>query len=155
MMHLGVIHRYAQAFDVPVGLSDHSQGNYMSFAAVALGARMIERHFTISRKWPGPDQPASLEPDELADLVRGVRQIEVALDDRKEASPPERELQQLFRESVVAVRPISKNVKIGREMIWVKRPGYGIPASRMEEAIGRTAKRDIAPGEIVKWEDLA
>jgi sialic acid synthase SpsE len=155
MMHLGVVRRYAEAFDVPVGLSDHSQGNYMSFAAVALGACMIERHFTISRAWPGPDQQASLEPAELADLVRGVRRIEVGLDDRKEASPPERDLQGLFRESVVAVRAIPRDGKLTRENVWVKRPGSGIPASRMEEVLGRTVKRDLAPGQIVTWQDLA
>ncbi len=154
MMHLGVIRRYADAFGVPVGLSDHSQGNYMSFAAVALGATMIERHFTISRSWPGPDQQASLEPEELADLVRGVRRIEVGLDDRKEASPPERALQALFRESVVAVRAVKRDTKIAREMIWVKRPGAGIPSSRMEEVIGRVAKRDLKAGDIVHWEDI-
>lgn len=155
MMHLGVIRKYAQAFDVPVGLSDHSQGNYMSFAAVALGAAMLERHFTISRTWSGPDQQASLEPSELADLVRGVRQIEVGLDDTKEASPPERDLQQLFRESVVAVRPIARGAALSRENVWVKRPGSGIPASRLEEVLGRKAKRDLAAGEIVRWEDVA
>lgn len=154
MMHLGVIRRYRESYDVPVGLSDHSQGNYMSFAAVALGAAMLERHFTISRGWPGPDQQASLEPPELADLVKGVRAIERALDDQKEASPPERQLQELFRESVVAVRPIPRGSTISREAIWVKRPGYGIPASRMAEAVGRKAARDLAPGDIVKWEDI-
>jgi sialic acid synthase SpsE len=116
---------------------------------------MLERHFTISRTWPGPDQQASLEPDELADLVRGVRQIEVGLDDEKEASAPERDLQQLFRESVVAVRPIGKGVALSRENVWVKRPGSGIPASRLEEALGKKATRDLRAGEIVRWEDVA
>jgi len=155
MMHLGVIRRYTEAFGVPVGLSDHSEGNYMSFAAVALGARMLERHFTISRSWPGPDQQASLEPAELADLVRGVRRIERGLDDLKEASPPERELQQLFRESVVALRPVPAGEVLTREAVWVKRPGSGIPASRMEEVIGRRIKRPLAAGQILRWEDLA
>ena len=155
MMHLGVMAEYTKRFDVPVGLSDHSQGNYMSFAAVALGARMIERHFTISRSWPGPDQPASLEPAELADLVRGVRQIEVALDADKQASQPERDLQQLFRESVVTVRPVTKGGALTRENTWVKRPGYGIPAAKLDEVIGRKLARDLKAGEVVKWEDLA
>ena len=155
MMHLGVMAEYTKRFDVPVGLSDHSQGNYMSFAAVALGARMIERHFTISRSWPGPDQQASLEPAELADLVRGVRQIEVALDADKQASQPERDLQQLFRESVVTVRPVAKGGALTRENTWVKRPGYGIPAAKLDEVIGRKLARDLKAGEVVKWEDLA
>ena len=155
MMHLGVMAEYTKRFDVPVGLSDHSQGNYMSFAAVALGALMIERHFTISRSWPGPDQPASLEPAELADLVRGVRQIEVALDADKQASQPERDLQQFFRESVVTVRPVTKGGALTRENTWVKRPGYGIPAAKLDEVIGRKLARDLKAGEVVKWEDLA
>jgi len=154
MMHLGVIRRYAEAFAVPVGLSDHSEGNYMSFAAIALGAAMIERHFTIDRSWPGPDQKASLEPAELADLVRGVRRIEKALDADKAASAPERDLQQLFRESVVAVRAIPKGTRLGRDNIWVKRPGSGIPAAQLEEVIGRRTKRDLAGGAVVTWEDL-
>lgn len=154
MMHLGVIQQYAERFDVPVGLSDHSQGNYMSFAAVALGARMIERHFTVSRSWPGPDQQASLEPAELADLVRGVRRIEIALDAEKKASAPERELQLLFRESVVTVRPVKKGAVLIRDDVWVKRPGYGIPAARLDETIGRTVVRELKAGEVVRWEDL-
>jgi len=155
MMHLGVMAEYTKRFDVPVGLSDHSQGNYMSFAAVALGARMVERHFTISRSWPGPDQQASLEPAELADLVRGVRQIEVALDANKQASQPERDLQQLFRESVVTVQPVRKGAALTRDNTWVKRPGYGIPAAKLDEVIGRKLARDLKAGEVVKWEDLA
>ena len=126
----------------------------MAFAGVTLGACMVEKHFTISRTWPGPDQKASIEPHELVDLVRGIRSIETALDDRKEASKEERELQKLFRESVVTLREILRGTVIAQEMIWVKRPGNGIPAARMPEVIGRRAKRDLSANRLVQWDDL-
>ncbi len=153
-VHLRVVPRYINEFDVPIGLSDHSSGNYIAFAGVALGICMVEKHFTISRGWPGPDQKASIEPHELADLVKGIQSIEVALDDKKEASKEEQDVQRLFRESVVTLRKIPSGTSIRMEMIWVKRPGYGIPASRIQEVIGKRAKRDLAANQMVHWEDL-
>jgi len=152
--HLKVVPRYMKAFKVPVGLSDHTQGNYTAFAAVTLGASMVEKHFTISRQWPGPDQQSSIEPAELADLVKGIRAIESALDDKKAPSDVERGLQKLFRESVVTLRAVPRGTKLTREMVWVKRPGSGIPASQLAKVVGKKAKRDLAANQLVQWEDL-
>ncbi len=153
-VRLGVIRRYVDLFDVPVGLSDHSQGNYVAFAAVALGACLIEKHFTVSRQWPGPDQASSIEPDELADLVRGVRAVELASGDEKAPVEAEQHVRPLFRESVVTVRPLSKGQTITRDCVWTKRPGSGIPAPRMSELIGRRAARNIEADTLLSWDDL-
>lgn len=153
-VHLNVISRYKREFQVPVGFSDHTKGNYMAFAAVALGACLVEKHFTMSREWPGPDQKASIEPDELTDLVKGIRIIELGLDDEKEANEDEQELQKLFRESVVAIHNIPSGSTITQEMVWVKRPGFGIPANQMAEVIGKKSKRDIPVNTMLSWDDI-
>jgi len=153
-VRLGVLSRYRELFDVPVGLSDHSLGNYVAFAAVALGACLIEKHFTVTRQWPGPDQACSIEPDELADLVRGVRAVEQALGDAKEPAEAEQQVRPLFRESVVTLKPLAKGQTITLDSVWIKRPGYGIPAARMSELIGRRAARDIEANTLLRWEDI-
>jgi sialic acid synthase SpsE len=153
-VHLGVISRYLQEFNVPVGLSDHSAVNYTVFAAVSLGICIVEKHFTVSRKWPGPDQTSSLEPGELNELVQGIRDIEMSLDDSKIVHQDEVALQELFRASVVTLKPITRGKVISEDMVWVKRPGYGIPASRLREVIGRKTKCDLGPNQLVSWEDI-
>lgn len=153
-VHLGMITRYINEFGIQVGFSDHTVGNYMAIAAVTLGVCMVEKHFTISRDWPGPDQKTSIEPDELADLVRGIRSVESALDDQKQVAQEEYELQRLFRESVVTLQAISSGSVITEKMVWVKRPGYGIPASQMQKVISRRVKNDIDANQMVRWEDL-
>ncbi|MBI5049679.1 MAG: N-acetylneuraminate synthase family protein [Nitrospirae bacterium] len=151
---LKTIREYTDKFHVPVGFSDHSRGNYMAFAAVALGACAVEKHFTVSRKWPGPDQSSSIEPDELADLVKGVRAIEEGLKGSKTVTEGEKELQKLFRESVVSLKNIPKGTVITSDMVWVKRPGYGIPANELEKVIGKKAISDINANQVITWDNI-
>ena len=153
--HLLVIQRYIREFDVPVGYSDHSADNYLALAAVALGACMVEKHFTISRQWPGPDQASSIEPNQLADLVRGIRCVEQSIDENKRPTGVEEELQQLFRESVVSLSDIPAGSTITEDMVWVKRPGKGIPAHKLNEVIGAKAANDIVANAAIGWDDLS
>ncbi|MBI4710631.1 MAG: N-acetylneuraminate synthase family protein [Nitrospirae bacterium] len=151
---LKTISEYKDRFKIPVGFSDHSQGNYMAFAAVTLGACAVEKHFTASRKWPGPDQQSSIEPDELADLVKGIRAIENGLKGSKTLTEGEKGLQQLFRESVVSLKNIPAETVITKGAVWVKRPGSGIPASELNKVIGKKAKKNISADQTLSWEDV-
>jgi N-acetylneuraminate synthase len=153
-VNLRVIEQLKENFEIPVGLSDHSIGIYTALASVVLGACVIEKHFTISRDLPGPDQKASITPKELEELVKGVRAIEKALGSTKRVTDEELQIQKMARESVVALVEISKGAVITNDMVWVKRPGTGIPAKHMEKVIGRQAQKDIKADTIIKWEDL-
>ena len=151
-VHLRAMATMRQAFQVPVGFSDHTTGVAVDIAAAALGACAIEKHFTTSRKLPGPDHPFAIEPDELAAMVRGIRQTEKALGlPFKRRTAAEEEMYRLGRRSLVAAVRIPKGVKILRGMLEVKRPGFGIPTKEMDSVIGRTAKHDIEEDEILKW----
>lgn len=152
---LGAIKKLKEKFSVPVGLSDHSIGIYTALGAVALGACIIEKHFTLSRDWPGPDQKASIEPHELAELVRGVRAIEKALGSSKRVIVAEKPVQAFARESVVALVNIKKGMTIKKDMIWVKRPGTGIPAKELKNILGRKAARDIKKDTLLTWKEIA
>ncbi len=144
------------AFDLPVGFSDHTTGVAVDIAAVALGACAIEKHFTTSRKLPGPDHPFAIEPDELAAMVQGIRETEKALGSSlKRRTQAEEEMYRLGRRSLVAACAITKGTAIRREMIEVKRPGFGIPTRLMDIVVGRRAKSDIEEDDILSWEMLA
>jgi N,N'-diacetyllegionaminate synthase len=139
------------AFGVQVGYSDHTAGIEVSLAAVALGATVIEKHFTLDRQLPGPDHQASLEPDELKALVTGIRNIELALGDGvKRPSPSEAKNIPIVRKSLVAVRSIREGEPFTRENLGVKRPGTGVSPMRLEEVLGRFAKRDFQPDELIE-----
>lgn len=153
-VNLGVIPILRKRFGCPVGLSDHTEGIATALGAVALGACAVEKHFTIDRRWPGPDQPASLDPAELAALVAGVRAVRLALGATKRVHAGEVPVQKMARESVVAVADIAKGQKIGPAQVWVKRPGTGIPARELPRVIGRVARRDIARDTLLRWQDL-
>lgn len=153
-VNLGVIKKLKEKFLVPVGLSDHSIGIYTALGAAALGACIIEKHFTISRGWPGPDQKASIEPQELAELVRGVRAIEKALGSSKKVIAAEKPVRAFARESVVVLVDIKKGTKIKDDMVWTKRPGTGIPAKYLKKVVGKKARRDIKKDTMLTWKDL-
>lgn len=153
-INLKVIEKLKKAFDLPVGLSDHSIGIYTALGAIALGANIIEKHFTISREWPGPDQKASIEPPELIELVKGARAIYEALGSEKRVIKGERDVQRMARESVIAIKDIPPNTIITRDMVWVKRPGTGIPAKDLEKVIGKRTKREVLKDTLLRWEDL-
>jgi N,N'-diacetyllegionaminate synthase len=153
---LNVLAELRKRYDKPVGLSDHSLGNYAAFAAVALGAVVVEKHFTLSNELYGPDAVMALEPDELEDLVDGVRSIEAMLEspvDKDELGTGVREMKRVFEKSVVSTREIPAGAEISREMVAAKKPGTGIPARKLPEVLGRTA-RVVIPADTVLTEDL-
>lgn len=153
-MNLRVITKLKDKFKMPVGLSDHSIGICAAFAAVVLGACVIEKHFTIDRNWPGPDQKASINPSELEELVIGVRAIERALGSTKMVIDDEAPVQKMARESVVSLVNIIKGTVIQKDMVWVKRPGTGIPAKQLDKVIGMKTKNNIKADTLIRWNDL-
>jgi sialic acid synthase SpsE len=157
-VNLGVIPIYRERYGVPIGLSDHSIGIYASLGAIAYGACIIEKHFSLDRTQPGPDHKSSLEPYELGELVKGCRAVWEARGDRREIFPEEREIVAWARESVVSIKPIKAGVTIAADMVAVKRPSPGadaIPAKDLNSVIGRRAVRDISADRQILWSELA
>lgn len=140
----------ASAFGLPVGYSDHTNGVAVSCAAVALGATVIEKHFTLDRSLPGPDHAASLEGAELTTFVRALRDVAAAMGHgRKVPMPEEVPNRGIARRSVVASARIRAGELLSRENTTLKRPGTGISAARYEELLGRPARRDYEPDELI------
>ena len=157
IVNLGMVPRYADLFQVPVGLSDHSRGIYTALGAVALGACVIEKHFTLDKMRGGPDNPVSIEPFELGELVKGAAAVFQALGAERKIFKEEEEIVAWARESVVTERPIKKGTRITDEMVWVKRPSPGpgvVPAKGLKQVIGRITARDLPKDVQVRWEDL-
>lgn len=141
------------AFGLPVGYSDHTMGLEVSFAAVALGACVIEKHFTLDRALPGPDHQASLEPSELAEMVAGIRKIESALGNgRKTPAASERNTADVARKSLVAAQDLKAGVRLTDEHLAIKRPGTGLPPAMYEQIVGRVIKQDVSAGEALTLE---
>jgi len=139
------------AFGVAVGYSDHTQGIEVAIAAVAMGATVIEKHFTLDRNLPGPDHKASLELPELKAMVTAIRNIEVALGDGiKRLTPSEAINKPVARKSLVASRPITAGEIFTAENLTAKRPGTGISPMHWDEFMGRTALRDFAEEELIE-----
>jgi N,N'-diacetyllegionaminate synthase len=133
-----------------VGYSDHTLGIEVSIAAVALGATVIEKHFTLDRSLPGPDHKASLEPDELAAMVRAIRNIESAMGHGvKKPSPSELKNKPIARKSIVAATRIVAGESFTVENLTVKRPGTGVSPMRWDEVLGQTAQRDYEVDEMI------
>ena len=142
--------------DAVLGLSDHSLGNYTCFAAVALGASIVEKHFTSNKTWPGTDVPISIDPRELAELVQGTRAIHAALGGTKEILPEEQPTIDFACACVVATRDIAEGETFGPDNLWVKRPGTGeIRAAHYEVLLGRRARRAVRMNYQLKWQDIA
>lgn len=139
------------AFGVAVGYSDHTPGIEVATAAAALGASVIEKHFTLDRNLPGPDHKASLEPDELKAMVAAVRNIEIALGDGiKRLTPSEIRNKPVARKSLVASRAIKAGEAFNAGNITIKRPGSGISPMRLDEVLGRRAPRNFDPDEMIE-----
>lgn len=144
------------AFGIPVGYSDHTPGVEVSLAAVALGACVIEKHFTLDRALPGPDHQSSLEPDELASLIQGIRLVESALGHgRKEPAASEANTAAAARKSLVAACDIPAGIPLTKEKIAIRRPGTGLPPALSSFVIGRTSRVFIPAGTILTLEMLA
>ncbi len=144
-----------QAFGVPVGYSDHTMGRDVSIAAVALGACVIEKHITINKSLPGPDQQASLEPDELIALVQGIRMVESALGHgRKEPAPSERNTTEVARRSIVAAHELAQGHVITAGDLAIKRPGTGLPPSMLTYVIGRRVRTTIPADTLLRLDAL-
>jgi sialic acid synthase SpsE len=139
-----------RTFGCPVGYSDHTVGITVSLAAVALGACVIEKHFTLDRALPGPDHLASIEPGELRALVSGVRVVEMALGHgRKEPVSCEAEIAIVSRKSIVAARDIPAGTQITANLLAMKYPGTGFAPSMLESVVGRIASRDIPADTVI------
>ena len=150
-VNLRAIQSIGQAFGVKVGYSDHTTGIEVAIAAVALGASVIEKHFTLDRNLPGPDHKASLEPGELKAMVAGIRNIEMALGDGvKRLTPSEAKNRSIARKSLVAARTIPVGERFGAHNLAVKRPGDGISPMRWDEVSRRSAMREFAADEPIE-----
>ncbi len=150
-VHLRAMDTMAAAFGLPVGYSDHTLGTDVALAAVARGAMVIEKHFTLDRRLPGPDHRASLEPDDLTRLVAGIRTIESALGSpRKAPAMAEVGNRPVVRRSVVAARPIRRGELLSADALTVKRPGSGISPMDYWSLLGRPANRDYDVDELIE-----
>lgn len=155
-LNLRVINEMMHRFpDAVIGHSDHTPDLYTCFAAVTLGARVIEKHVILDKRQPGPDQSVSIEFDELARMVDGIRKIEVSLGNEKRVHSKEQAVRTWAFRSIVSLRPIAAGEVIRQEDIWSKRPGTGIPAHQMDEVIGKRAVKDIPANALISWQDLA
>lgn len=173
-VNLKAMETMEKAFGLPVGYSDHTEGIKVSLAAAALGACMIEKHFTLDKNMEGPDHKASLEPDELKQLVDEIREIEARMangesrktilgeldiaevlgDGVKKPTPSELEVAKIARKSIVAATDIKAGEIIAENMLKIKRPGTGIMPKFLNEIIGRKAKENILKDELMTWEKI-
>ncbi len=152
-MNLRAMETLRRTFKLPVGLSDHTLGITVPTAAVALGACVIEKHFTLDRSLPGPDHRASLEPDELKQMVASIRDVERALGNgAKKPTPKEEENKKAARRSIVARVAIPEGTIITEDMLEVKRPGIGLEPRHLVALIGKRTKKDINSGELINWD---
>ena len=147
MLHIG------ETFDTAIGYSDHTLGIEVSIAAVALGATVIEKHFTLDKTMEGPDHPASLEPDELKAMVVAIRNIDMAVSGSglKEPSASEKKNIVIARKSIVAQRAIAEGEMFTTDNLTVKRPGTGISPMNWDYVIGKLAKRDFQADELIEF----
>lgn len=149
-VNLTAMKTIAQAFKVQVGYSDHTPGVEVPTAAVALGASIIEKHFTLDKKLPGPDHKASLEPQELKKMVEAIRNIEMALGDGiKHPSANEQKNMRVARKSIVALTAIKNGEIFTEQNLTIKRPGMGISPMRWNEVVGQVAQKDYEADDLI------
>jgi pseudaminic acid synthase len=154
-MHLRTIPHLAAAFDMPVGLSDHTLGIAVPVAAVAIGACIVEKHFTLSRSIPGPDSAFSLEPHEFKAMVEAIRTASVALGMIHYGVGAQEKNSQVFRRSLFVVRDVRAGELFTAENLRSIRPGYGLPPRHLDDILGRRAARDILRGTPLEWSLVA
>ena len=152
-VNLNVMSTLRETFGLRVGYSDHTVGTSVSIAATALGASVIEKHFTLDRNLPGPDHKASLEPSELISMVKAIREVELALGSPiKKPTPSEIKNIPIARKSIVAKTSIAKGELFTIDNLDTKRPGSGISPMRIDEVLGRKADRDFGKDELIDFE---
>jgi len=155
-INLGVIDKYKKSFNIPVGISDHSLGIYTALGAVARGATIVEKHITLDKKMPGPDQKLSLEYNELSELVKGCKAVKLAMGDSKKILKKELPVLHFARESVVTKEKILKDEIFTEKNLITKRPNTGeIPAKNFYKIIGKKAKNDIQKNKQLKHSDIS
>lgn len=149
-VNLRVMEALKRRFKMPVGLSDHTTGIYVPLAAVAMGACIVEKHFTLDKDLPGPDHRASLEPAELKEMVAAIRTVEKALGDgKRRLTAGEKDIKKAARRSLAATVDIPAGTVIKKEMLTLKRPGTGIPPKDIDGVIGRKSAKTIVTGQII------
>ena len=155
IVNLNAIQTLSKAFQIPIGFSDHTLGIHIAVAAVAKGASVVEKHFTLDRTMKGPDHSFAIEPNELKQLVTYIRDVEQAMGTGvKVRSKAEQEMYEKGRRSIIAAVDIKKGTMITKEMLVVKRPGYGIKPKYFGTVVGRTAKKDIKSDHWITWDDI-
>jgi len=154
--NLNAMQTIKSAFNVIVGYSDHTLGDHIACAAVAKGARIIEKHYTLDRGMEGPDHKFAIQPEELAQMVIKIRDIENALGDGIKNGPRQEEMEfyNHARRSLMASRPIKRGTVITDDDVIIKRPNYGIHPSNLELVVGRTAQTDIEEDEPITWDKI-
>ena len=154
-MNLKVIEKLKEILPLAVvGHSDHAPDLFTSFAAVTLGAKIIEKHVILDKNQPGPDQSVSIDFINLKELVDGIRKISLSLGKEKKINTKEQEIRTWAFRSIISTIDIEIGKKITQEMIWSKRPGTGIPSWRMDEIIGKKSIKNIKKNSLIKWSDL-
>jgi len=148
--NLKVINKFQKKFQLNIGYSDHTLGIEASIAAVALGAKIIEKHFTINKKLVGPDHKASLDPDEFANMVKAIRNVEVALGSKKFVTKSEKKNVNAARKSIVVVKTIKKGDFFTEKNLSVKRPGNGVSPMKWYKYINKRSKKNYNPNKLLK-----
>lgn len=155
-VNLTAMQTLKKQFNLPIGYSDHTLGSLVPIMAVSLGAVIIEKHFTLSQSLPGPDHKASLEPKTLKDMIKKIRQAEIALGtSAKKPTKEELEIKKYIRKSIVAIVDIPANTKITKNMLAIKRPGTGISPKEIQKIIHKKTKKDIKKNELISWQKIA
>lgn len=153
--NLKVMETLRRKFMLPVGFSDHTLGITIPMAAVALGAVLIEKHFTLDRDLPGPDHKSSLEPNELKQMITAIRDVEKALGDGiRRLTENEKRIREIARRSIVARMKIRKGSILREDMLDFKRPGTGLEPGDLNKVVGKRAKKDIEADELISFEKL-
>lgn len=154
---LSLIKEFRSRFSVPVGLSDHSGSPWFGVAATALGAASVEVHIAMNRDSFGPDVPASLDPDDLCRMIRGIREVESSLRmgiDKDAFALDHMELRSLFGKGIVTKVPVKKGTILCDQFLTVKKPAKGLPPSALPEVIGRVVLRDLPADHFIEQEDI-
>lgn len=154
-LNLNTLKTLANSFCIPIGLSDHSLGSLAAVISTALGAKVIEKHFTLDKTLPGPDHKASSTPREFSDLVQNVRRTELMLGSyRKKCQPEEQQMSYVSKKSITLSRAVSEGQVITIDDLCLKRPGTGIHPAHLNELVGMTAKSDLATQYQIHWKDV-